>query len=253
MYFLHIHKAGGTTLCKLARQNGLRASDQNCNVFVENKAPCCGATITQQQRFAATTQYDLVANEKYMPHLLDYNCYQYVTVLRDPRDRYVSHYLFARDVFFGQSKMGQFTDWLRRQPDNYMLRVICGEWCKTIPRGQLNHTHLEFAKQRLGRFSAVLVLESLNDGLRIMHQRFGWKTEPAKQINRGKSPDKPKLQEIARQDEFMDMTTWDMELYAYGRYLSERQIQESGTRQHYMTRNKHCTDSCCAKTCSQYR
>eukprot|EP01138_Halocafeteria_seosinensis_P014735 gb/GECG01015042.1/.p1 GENE.gb/GECG01015042.1/~~gb/GECG01015042.1/.p1 ORF type:complete len:401 (+),score=38.40 gb/GECG01015042.1/:1-1203(+) len=253
MYFLHVHKAGGTTLCKLASQNGLRTAKKNCNVFVSHKVPCCGKTIAEQRKFAATTEYDLVANEKYMPDELDYGCFQYVTVLRDPRDRYVSHYLFARDVFFGEKRMGKFADWVTHQPDNYLLRVICGESCKSIPRGQLNHTHLEFAKERLERFSAVLILENLDDGLAIMQRRFGWKTGTAKPINRGKSPDKGELQQTARRKEFSDLVTWDMELYAYGRYLSERQVQESSTRQQYVAKNAKCTSSCCSPKCSQFR
>ena len=48
-----------------------------------------------------------------------------------------------------------------------------------IPRGKLDESHLEKAKSRLDKFSAVMILENLNESLEILSSKFNW-TIPAK-------------------------------------------------------------------------
>ena len=91
--FHHHHKAGGTTLCTLARQNGHRTPPANC--LVDNsltKAACCGKSIQDQINFAKSTRFTFVANELFLPSELEHSNYNYVTIVRNPWDRYVSHY-----------------------------------------------------------------------------------------------------------------------------------------------------------------
>ena len=65
VYFLHVHKSGGTFMCHFAKQNGLAVSSHNCNVQTNQR--CCGGnSASEHYRFAAATPYDFVANERYM-------------------------------------------------------------------------------------------------------------------------------------------------------------------------------------------
>ena len=134
IYFLHFHKAGGSSICKTAKNNHQVLNyETNCNVFIEapnknnpndkswlaeNKirynnnhrqfkalnepkiTTCCGNTIQNQLDFARITDYTFVANEKYMPDEVDYTKYSYMTVFREPWSRYESHYIFARDRYY---------------------------------------------------------------------------------------------------------------------------------------------------------
>ena len=43
--------------------------------------------------------------------------------------------------------------------DNFHVRVLAGSTAFSLPAGGVNRTHLELAKRRLAKFSAVLILE----------------------------------------------------------------------------------------------
>lgn len=64
IYFQHIHKSGGSTMCRIAALNHMKtALKTNCNVQEDQR--CCGGSdsLTALQRFAETTPYSFVANE----------------------------------------------------------------------------------------------------------------------------------------------------------------------------------------------
>ena len=55
-----------------------------------------------------------------------------------------------------------------------MLRNLCGLRCLDKPRGTLNRDDLEYAKNKLDGFKAVLILEDFADSMEIMKIKFGW-------------------------------------------------------------------------------
>ena len=212
IYFMHMHNTAGTAMCRIAvaqsKNKNLKSRvisnpRQNCNVFLKlpmqvegaffgHATPCCGETIEQQEKFAKNSKFTFVANEMYLPNELDYKNYDFITILRDPWDRYKSHFAHDFSAQFHQmkwykEKFGRekamstvfvaknFTDWVSSQRDNYFTRKICGEDCMEVPRGKLNSSHLEKAKSRLDKFSAVMILENLNQSLDILRSRFNWK------------------------------------------------------------------------------
>ena len=152
------------------------------------------------------------ANEKFLPSELDFDNYDFVTILRDPWERYISHFVhdfrkqkrnmsklklkfdkmmvenstFSRKNFTEWAhsvkfftKKNDFYPWVSGMRDNYFTRKICGRECMEIPRGKLDESHLEKAKSRLDKFSAVMILENLNESLEILSSKFNW-TIPAK-------------------------------------------------------------------------
>ena len=197
-----------------------------------------------------------------------------MTIFRDPWERYKSH--FAHDyptqntamktwkLKFSKSKVEDpvfpaknFTQWVSAQRDNYFTRKICGPDCMDIPRGKLDKSHLEKAKSRLDKFSAVMILENLNESLEILSSKFNW-TIPAEYQKTKKisqkgtnSADRSKLPGIDAR-KIRELVTFDDELYAYAVYLSRKQLEEIKIRGRYSWRYRDCENPCCGK-CSLAR
>lgn len=256
LYFLHVHKAGGSTLCKLAQLNKVNVNKlTNCNVFLsladkKRKNFCCGEDYKKQADFVLKTKYELVANEGYMFDTMNTEVFDYLTVLREPRTRLVSHYLFARDGFAPAGTMDNFTEWVLRQPDNYVTRVICGVKCENIPRGKLTATHLDYAKQRLNAFAYVLILENMEQSLKLLQVGRGWNQVVPQVSNSHKSADKSQIVQLSQQHSIDNLVTLDNEIYAYAKYLNSVAIETALHRQAYAALGKKCISPCCAKQCS---
>ena len=258
LYFLHFHKAGGTSICWSAKSNGYKVNDgvggQNCNVFLPNKPnmPCCGNTIQDQQNFAKSTKYTFIANERSMYSEMDTVYYDYLTILRDPWDRYSSHYKFARDNYFGEEVLGKFDVWAKNQPDNYMVRNLCGPKCISVSRGKLSKYHLEYAKSRLEKFKIILILENLDEGMEILYNNFNWKRQEKSVHRQGYNNHKEIVATDEIKNRLRELVTFDLELYEYGKYLSRKLIEESYSRKKYSELEGECDGPCCGDKCSEF-
>jgi len=273
LFFLHLHKSGGTSMCLLAKANGYRTRPYyNCNVYFEreklnvglfnNTKSCCGNTIQQQIEFAQTNRYEFIANEVGLADELDFTNYDYIVTLREPMSRYISHYeqtvALHRNRWFRKNKLGRWVDpgaldWIRGQQDNYLLRKICGPKCEKLPRGKLTEEHLEQAKTRLGQFGAIIILDKFQESLKILRSKFNWKIIDDKKRNEhkksGRRVNATEKAQIAEELDFM--ITFDKELYAYGQYLNQQQVAlAGGTRKYYRTGFQNCSTGCCGKKCS---
>ena len=271
IYFMHMHNSGGTTMCNIAnKQKSLNPSKRNCNVFLKLKfndanfghaIPCCGDTIAEQANYAKTSTHKFIANEMYLPNELDYSNYDYITVLRDPWQRYLSHFahdfpkqeknfksltrynkksqdsihkIFGDGDSLANDKFSVFlaknySQWVNSQRDNYYTRKLCGKNCMNVPRGKLNSTHLEKAKTRLNHFGAVLILENLSESLKIMEDKFGWRIPNKYSLDKYESnTNNEKVNHKPREglpgmeiDKIQELTSFDDELYALAIYLNK--------------------------------
>ena len=289
IYFLHFHNSGGSSLCSLANKNNLRTGpkSQNCNIWIGakkpngvmkfskypgspmdygslgNNIPCCGQNISQQQSLANTMlkNIDFVANEYALPDSLDYQNYKYVTIMRNPVKRYLSH--FAHDGseeirrfikingVREEVEMKNFTKWLLGQKDNYMVRRLCGESCDVIKRGGLRREHLEKAKLRLDSFEAVLILENFEDSLRILKHNFGWnnnRNDNKKGVSKKNNYAAVEENKQSWVDVMNMMVIFDLELYEYAKFLNFKQIHKvSDLEKQYANFGKDCQDVCCGE------
>lgn len=157
MFLLHLHKSGGSTMCRIAAANGeIAKTHNNCNVQQDQR--CCGGdTLEAHEAFAKTTKYTFVANERHMYEAMDRAHFEYVVVLRDSRARYYSHWRHVRRT--AKIHVEPFTEWLLGQPDNWNLRQLCGTRCMNVPKFQLTHDHVSYARERLARFDHVLRMD----------------------------------------------------------------------------------------------
>ena len=100
IFYLHIHKSGGSSMCKQAQLQRLRSNYQkNCNVQKDQR--CCGNedSINAQVRFAIdrkTSRFEFVACEKEMYDAMVTDYYDYVVTLRESMSRYFSHWSHVR-------------------------------------------------------------------------------------------------------------------------------------------------------------
>ena len=112
-YFVHFHKAGGTTLCHLARVlNGLTSPQRNCNLPGDGPRTLyeplrkeygeanAGLTCDERERYLRKHKYQFMAIERWLDaDALAAVCtplFFYVTVVRDPVRRIESHCRYER-------------------------------------------------------------------------------------------------------------------------------------------------------------
>ena len=175
IYFLHIHKSGGTCMCRAARENKMAAAPTNCNPQKDQR--CCGGndTLLAQQEFARSTNLTFVASERQMYEAMDTKHYQYVLLLRQSEARYRSHWQHVNRDYMG---VFTFAKWWRRQPDNWSFRSICGTRCLHVPKFKINESLYNYTLDRLLQFEHILFLEDFYNSFVVFARQVGWTRFP---------------------------------------------------------------------------
>ena len=270
IYFLHIHKSGGTTLCTIAHLNQIRVDYQhNCNVQDDQR--CCGFsdTLQAQERFAAVTFYEFVANEMDMYEAMDHQHYVYLVVLRTSQDRYLSHWKHMcheqrppvnnnQTTLLPLPPLPTFDKWWSAQPDNWNFRKLCGTRCQTVSKFRTTRELFDYTFHRLQSFDHILLLEHWDQMLPQFGQSMQWRGIPKLQMRVNKA--NLTYPELGRDwDPFMSVL--DDALYEYGlaRFQGiEKDFAFSteikGMLEQYFIRGRqrNCANPCCADECSAY-
>jgi hypothetical protein len=182
IYFLHIHRSGGSFMCSYAKQNNMTANFGN-NCFVQSNHLCCGDsdTLDAQRNFATGTQFSYVASSGPMYQSMDTDSYYYATTLRNSKSRYLSQ--FYHHMTSVPGKMGDSSDdtigtflekWLQHQPDNWNVRMICGTDCAHAPKFKISRDQWETTLSRLKNFGSILFMESFPDSYQEFANTVGW-------------------------------------------------------------------------------
>jgi len=247
LYFVHEHKAGGTTMCALAQKNRCHVTRWfNCNVIDKEfmKDTAFMGNISEQQNYALSQLncHGFVANEYPLPDELWYgntSRYLYFTMMRDPLLRLRSHYQEAcRKAHKRQPSLDPNIDkcanidvFWETNPDNWITRQFCGRTCSYIPRGHLGIDALNKAKTNLDKMEFVLILEMFDDAKHLLQQKVGWNyvdkhRNKAKSIVPGVDGNEERLREL---------TLLDGKLYEYAtlKFLKALQEVEGGVEWRY--------------------
>jgi hypothetical protein len=254
IYFLHIHKSGGSTMCLLARRNHMTANyARNCNVQLDQR--CCGNadTLKAQKAFGQTTKFSFVASESFMYRPMDLESFYYVVLLRDSKKRYMSHYQHVLKVSMNNilPSPGSFEDWWKGQPDNWNFRMICGTDCMKTPKYKLSKRQWKATYERFKSFESILLLENFTFTMGKFASRVGWK----KKTGRRNSGDY-RRDDIIIMDPFM--TALDDAFYELAKTrLNMSQavpsaVMENVERYFQQGPISRCYNPCCG-TCSKYR
>lgn len=265
LFFLHIHKSGGSTMCTAAGMNRLKVDKRhNCNVQPDQR--CCGGADTMQAQaaFAAHTKYDFVANEDDMYESMDLAHYQYIVVLRNSAVRYRSHWIHVRREL--KNYTATFDSWWQAQPDNWNVRKLCGTRCQNVSKYQMTRELFDYTVARLRAFDHVLLLEHWNDMYPSFADAVGWQQRTPKPQNRNqdkKTVNKtPLLVGKSAWDPFMSVLDDAVYEWVLARHKGEDNATNfdwmpatNETMERYFEngRNRNCENPCCAETCSTYR
>jgi len=259
LYFLHIHKSGGTAMCRAARSNNMTAATTNCNPQQDQR--CCGGgdSLEAQERFARTTNFTFVANEREMYRAMDPVHYRYAIMLRSSQDRYKSHWKHVcREQINHNKTMPAFFDWWTRQPDNWNVRMICGTQCRQIPKFQITPGLFNYTIGRLRHFDHILFVDKnqFTEAYSKFAEQVGWTKMPVPIPPTNKPPDYPSAS--TAWDPLM--SALDDALYDYARQLYEgtdnpvliSSHQKNLKRYFSLGPGRSCRSPCCDTTCSSY-
>lgn len=93
IYFTHIHKGGGTTICSLAKVNNMRVppeetsaawTGKNCNPRREDFNRALYSLPSTQAAYASELRVTFYANEWRLPAALSFGTFAFLGVMRDP-------------------------------------------------------------------------------------------------------------------------------------------------------------------------
>ena len=244
VYFLHLHKCGGTSICQLARNgstNNLRAPDRNCNLYGDGPRTLGQAgergyanlewedDCAAREKYAEAANLQFLAVERWLDvsYVSAPDCrarFFFVTCLREPLARYRSHLAFEHvseedAVAWAEQLQVPRDDPVRRGTavvDNFYVRSLLGREF-FFGAEAVNVTHAERAKAVLSTFDAVLILERLEASLRQLYHRLGW---CAASIHRHRSKEPALKMDVAAVEAFRRRNRADVELYAFADQLA---------------------------------
>ena len=243
-YALHVHKSGGTTLCKMARKNGESTRmTNNCN-FPGDGPHTLGivpssASLSCQERYDRSIKEGITFStfERFVAvHVGELDCphlFVYMLVVRDPIERAESH------VAVHGGKTARTDPLYRHVPlldsdyarDNYLTRTLIGErgFSGEVPLGELTESHLEVAKGAIDKFEVVIRLSEFTLDAVQLRDVLGWEDVRPIRAN-GRRESKPR-QEMAAFNStgLREKNAIDLQLY---RYACDRAEKLTGAAMH---------------------
>lgn len=232
--FLHVPKAGGTTLQSIIERH-----------YRPSETFFAGTLVQDAVQRLRKTDREVRAGVRLAAGHVPYGLhddlpgqYSYFTVLREPVDRVVSFFYFVRQNgahylhdFSSASGMAlaQFMDsGASVMLDNAQTRLISGIWDQ-VPYGELSPDALELARRRLrDRFDVVGLSERFDETLLILGRRYGWKHLYYRRQN--VTARRPHVDTIDAADRraVAEHNRLDEQLYEYAQELFERQVRREG-------------------------
>ena len=235
LIFLHIPKAGGTTL-----------QDIVVRQYRAGKGFRFTGDLNQLAQFEAMPQEERDGFDVLLGHV-HFGLHErlsrpalYMTMLRDPVDRIVSHYYFvkARKEHYlhkaiiekGMSLKEYAEKRACIEVDNDQVRWLCARPHKAVPIGKVSREMVEEAKWNLAHsISVVGLVERFEESLCCFGRAFGW-ADVSYGGRKNVTPDRPPLEEISEEAirTIREVNRYDVELYGLARALFEEQMLRLG-------------------------
>jgi len=182
--FLHIHKAGGTTLHDIILQNYKKSESfyTEASRFRKSTYDFINLDNNEKKQYKIIRGHMYFGIHKYLPQEATY-----ISMLRDPVERLISNYFFYLKNNPQQRKKN-FTlkDYILKSQElkredivnNLQTRLISGYdfHNKITPIGKTTREMLEQAKSNIiNHFSVAGLTEYFDESLILFHKKLGWK------------------------------------------------------------------------------
>jgi len=231
--FIHVPKTGGMTLYSMIREIYKPSELHKINPAAESIEKYRSLPQTRKDRLKMIYGHmDYGLRELLPPDS------SYVTLMRHPVDRVISHYYYVRrtenDPLRELALRTSLYDWVAHcnleEMDNGQTRRLSG-MAGGIKFGECSREVLEQAKINAAKdFALVGVTERYDETYILMSMMFGWPIKNYQSVNVAKS--KPGQNEIpARTIRLIEkFNTLDMELYEHATRLFEEKIEQADIR-----------------------
>lgn len=159
----------------------------------------------------------------------------YITLLRNPIDRILSHYYYVleqpRHYLYDRVKSQNMTlkDYISsgvsKELDNDQVRILCGDENVYFGFKKCSDIHLKMAKENLRNYFAIIGLqEKFDETIILLRKTFGYKTPfyIKKHIGRQYLSRESISRDVI--DAIEEKNRLDMELYRYARIMFEASL-----------------------------
>jgi glycosyltransferase involved in cell wall biosynthesis len=227
LFFLHIPKAAGTAFydllaCHFAPPEIGNWSDDDLDAAYHSgtKLPL-GTARLMRGHVDTTIQRVLPRRAKF------------VTMLRHPIERVISHFDYLRRVLHpGHEAVQNMTlaEFLDYEPGSFLARNYDARMLAGLTYGGSLHSYedpslLELAKESLAGFAFFGIAERYEDSIRLLDKSFSWRASPAQQVRNAAHVKLQNLdQETVRRVE--DANRVSLELYQWAGDLFEARFRQ---------------------------
>jgi hypothetical protein len=233
LIFLHVPKTAGTTLNQILwRQYQSRIVHRIQKIIPGRSVEDFRAmTEAEKSRVRIVTGHIDFGFHEFLPRPCEY-----ITILRDPVDRIISHYYYvSRDpnhYLYPEVKGRKLTlaDYVRSgltpELDNAQVKQIAGEF---VGYGQCTRGHLERAKRNItDHFVVAGLSERFDETLLLLKRQLHWSAPYY--VKENVTPNRPSRDNIdpAARRAIEEVNALDMELWEFVRNRMDQQIAAYG-------------------------
>lgn len=235
LIFLHLPKTAGSTLHKIIERQYKSKSIYSIDNFRTQESAAEFKSLPEAQRseIQVLKGHMRFGLHEYLPQPSSY-----ITILREPVDRVISHYYYVlrkpNHYLYEQvtSKNMTLKDYvssgITRELDNSQTRLL-SSIAADIPFGKCSPDVLESAKKNLEEHFAVIGLaDKFDETLILLKRAFNWKTPFYIKANITKN--RPLKEDISQEtlEVIKKYNELDTELFNYAKQKFEEQINQLG-------------------------
>jgi hypothetical protein len=231
LVFLHIPKAGGSTMCKILRQH--YSPDETVTLDIPGVVRFKTLPVAERKRYRLLQGHLYFGLHDFIPRASTY-----ITLLRHPVERVVSFYYYARSTSYHYlyhqltTERIDFKTLLTRnlttELRNLQTRMLAGdEW--RDPQRVATRATLEQAQANLrSHFRVVGLLEEFDASLLLLYRAFGWQLRRYVKENANKEKPSDLLLDAETRKSLEEANSLDLELYEYASKLFDEQCRAAG-------------------------
>jgi hypothetical protein len=163
------------------------------------------------------------------------------------------------------SSLKDFATWSAGQPDNWNVRIICGQKCKSSPKYKISKELFNFALERLVNFRHIIFVEDMVESFNTFASSYGWElrtqTENSNTMKQNRINRNYTLAQVEQASWNPMMSALDDALYEFSKRKYNNETTESLWREfsnhhqidEYFSSGKkeECSDICCGD-CTPY-